>query len=276
MRGTVIAINGGGRGIGAAAARMLAARGARVAIGDVDAEAAAAVAAELPGCVGLGLDVTDTESHTRFLDEVTARLGPVEVFVANAGVMWVGPFDQEPEAARRRQVAVNLEGVIRGIQLVTPMMRRRGRGHIVVVASAASKVAPAGEATYAATKHGVYGYCTAVREELRGSGVELSVLMPTVASTALAAGTSSGKVALLTADEVAQGVLTLVDRRRPEMFLPGRVGIAAAALGLAPARLRAALHRHVIPNQVAHVDPSQRSAYERHALADPDPPGGTP
>ncbi len=90
--------------------------------------------------------------------------------------MWVGPFDQEPEAAMRRQIAVNLEGVITGFKLATPAMRQRGSGHVVVVASAASKLAPAGgEATYAATKHAVYGYCTAVREELRGAAVSTSV-----------------------------------------------------------------------------------------------------
>lgn len=257
---TVIAITGGGRGIGAATAKALAARGARVAIGDIDA-------AELPGVLSLPLDVTDTASYQHFLDEIENRFGSLDVLVANAGVMWVGPFDQEPAAAVRRQIAVNLEGVINGFKLATPPMRQRGSGHVVVVASAASKLAPAGEATYAATKHAVYGYCTAVREELRGSGVDVSVLMPTVVATDLAAGTSSGKVALLTPEQVAAGVVALVDSRKPELFLPRKARLAALAMAFAPVRL----HRLLIPNQVVLGRPDERRAYETRTLDTPDP-----
>jgi short-subunit dehydrogenase len=257
---TVIAITGGGRGIGAATAQALAARGARVAIGDIDP-------AELPGVLSLPLDVTDSASYRRFLDDVSAQLGPLDVLVANAGVMWVGPFDQEPETAMRRQLAVNVEGVITGFKLATPAMRQRGSGHVVVVASAASKLAPAGEATYAATKHAVYGYCTAVREELRGTGVDVSVLMPTVVATDLAAGTSSGKVALLTPEQVAAGVVALVDSRKPELFLPRKARLAALAMAFAPVRL----HRLLIPNQVVLGRPDERRAYETRTLDTPDP-----
>ena len=266
---TVIAITGGGRGIGAAAARALTSRGARVAIGDIDVAAATALADQLPGATGLHLDVTDAVSYQRFLDDVEGAFGPLDVLVANAGVMWVGPFDQEPEAAMRRQIAVNLEGVITGFKVATPAMRQRRSGHVVVVASAASKLAPAGEATYAATKHAVYGYCTAVREELRGSGVDVSVLMPTVVATDLAAGTSSGKVALLTAEQVAAGIVALVDNRKPELFLPGRARLAALALTVAPPRLRAVLHRLLVPNQVELGHPEQRRGYESRTLGTP-------
>ncbi|MCX2712428.1 SDR family NAD(P)-dependent oxidoreductase [Mycolicibacterium sp. J2] len=267
---TVIVITGGGRGIGAATARALAARGARVAIGDIDAAAAAALAEQLPGAVGLHLDVTDPASYRRFIDEVEAALGPLDVLVANAGVMWVGAFDDEPVTATRRQIAVNLEGVITGFRLAAPAMRHRRSGQIVVVASAASKLAPAGEATYAATKHAVYGYCTAVREELRGTGVDVSVLMPTVVATDLAAGTSSGKVALLTPAQVAAGVLSLIDSRRPELFLPRKAGLAALALAVTPARLRAGLHRFLVPNQVKLGRLAERRAYQSRTLDAPD------
>lgn len=267
----IVAVTGGGRGIGAATARALAARGDRVAIGDIDATAATALADQLPGAIGVQLDVTDAASYQRFLDDIENRLGALDVLVANAGVMWVGPFDQEAEAAMRRQIAVNLEGVITGFKLATPAMRQRGSGHVVVVASAASKLAPAGEATYAATKHAVYGYCTAVREELRGSGVDVSVLMPTVVATELAAGTSSGKVALLTPEQVAAGVLALVDGRQPELFLPRKAGLAALAMAVTPPRLRGALQRLLVPNQVVLGQPEQRRAYESRTLNSPDP-----
>jgi short-subunit dehydrogenase len=135
-----------------------------------------------------------------------------------------------------------------------------------VVASAASKLAPAGEATYAATKHAVHGYCSAVREELRGTGVAVSVLMPTVVATELAAGTSSGLVPLLTADQVADGIVSLVHRPRPELFVPARAGFAAAALAVLPARLRVRLHRFVVPNQVTAARPEHRAGYQARVL----------
>ena len=251
LAGRVVAVTGGARGIGAAAARRLAAAGASVAVGDLDADDARQVADELPGAAaGLELDVTDEASYRAFLDAVDAELGPLEVLVANAGVMWVGPFAEEPEAAVGRQLAVNVDGVIRGFRLAAPAMRTRGRGQVLVVASAASRLAPKGEATYSATKHAVLGYCTAVREELRGTGVDVSVLMPTLVSTDLAAGTTSGKVPALSPGDVADAVVDLVGRPRPETFLPARVGLAAAALTVAPGPLQGPLHRFFVPDQL--------------------------
>ena len=267
--GQVVAVTGAAQGIGLAIATELAAAGARVAIGDLDGTAAAAAAARLPGEVaGFALDVTDEQSFTRFLDAVETRWHTVDVLVNNAGVMWVGPFDEEPEHATRQQLEVNLHGVIRGVRLAAPRMRARGRGHIVTVASAASKLAPPGEATYAATKHGVLGYLTAVRAELRGTGVLLSVVMPTVVDTALAAGTSPGAVALLTPAEVATTVREVIARPRFETTVPRFVGPLVRAVGILPDTLRTAFLRRMVPDQVAalHGDRSARHAYETTAI----------
>lgn len=272
-RGRVIAVTGAARGIGLAIARRLTAAGAFVAIGDLDAEAAIAAAAQLPGAAaGFALDVTDSASFGRFLDAVEAQWGTIDVLVNNAGVMWVGPFDEESEQATHRQLEVNLHGVIRGVRLAAPRMRARGRGHIVTVASAASKLAPAGEATYAATKHGVYGYLSAVRAELRGSGVDLSVVMPTVVETELAAGTSSGAVARLTPDDVAAAVAEVIARPRFEVTVPRYVGPLARAAGLLPDALRVAVLRRMVPDQVVALreNRSARARYENTALADAD------
>ncbi|WP_336088003.1 SDR family oxidoreductase [Nocardia sp. SSK8] len=268
-RGRVIAITGAARGIGAAIARELAAAGAHVALGDLDAAAAAETAAALPGtAAGFALDVTVDDSFTGFLDAVEARWGPIDVLINNAGVMWVGRFEDEPEAATRRQLAVNLHGVIRGVRLAAPRMRARGRGHLVTVASAASKLAPAGEATYAATKHGVYGYLSAVRAELHGSGVELSVVMPTVVDTPLAAGTSPGAVATLTPEDVARAVADVLARPRFEVTVPRRVGLLVRLANLLPDRPRTALYRRLVPNQITDSDPASRAGYERATLTD--------
>ncbi|MGB3303688.1 MAG: SDR family oxidoreductase [Gordonia sp. (in: high G+C Gram-positive bacteria)] len=270
VAGSTIAITGAARGIGFAIATDLVARGAHVAIGDIDAEAAQRSATELgSGTRGYALDVTDDASFSTFLDQVAQDLGPIDVLVNNAGVMWVGPFDAEPSVAAERMVAVNLLGVIRGVRLAAPTMRRRRRGQIVTVASAASRLAPPGESTYAATKHGVLGYLTGVREELRGSGVDLSVIMPTVVDTELAAGTASGSVKLLSPSEVASAVVSAIGSRRFQVWVPGNVGPLVAVSGILPQSLRDRVLRFAVPNQVAAVAGSSERADYEQSLTDP-------
>jgi NAD(P)-dependent dehydrogenase (short-subunit alcohol dehydrogenase family) len=272
VRGQVVAVTGGAAGIGREIARQLAEAGAQVAIGDRDAEAARTAAAELPGpAEGFALDVTSTDSFRAFLDLVAEHLGPVDVLVNNAGVMWVGPFDEEPESAAQRQIDVNLHGVVRGVKLAAPAMRERGRGQIVTIASAASKLPPPGEATYAATKHAVHGYLSAARAELRGSGVELSLVMPGVVDTDLALATATGPVRRLRPAEVAAAVLGLIRRPRFEVSVPRRVGLAGRLSAVLPDRLRREFLRLVVPDQVAAVeDPSARADYETRALSEGD------
>ncbi|WP_243789003.1 SDR family oxidoreductase [Saccharopolyspora gloriosae] len=265
--GLVIAVTGAARGIGREIARELAAAGARVAVGDRDLEAAVDTARQLPGDVAaFAVDVTDTASFTAFLEAVEERWAPIDVLVNNAGVMWVGPFDEEPDSAARRQVDVNLLGVIRGVRLAAPAMRARGRGQIVTVASGAAKLAPAGEATYAATKHAVYGYLNAVRTELHGSGVQLSVVLPGVVETELAAGTATGPVRRLAPAEVAQAVLAVIRRPRFEITLPRRLNFGARMAALLPDPARFLLLRAVVPNQVL-ADKNARRTYENRAVS---------
>ncbi|MFZ2178406.1 MAG: SDR family oxidoreductase [Rhodococcus sp. (in: high G+C Gram-positive bacteria)] len=275
LSGRVIAVTGGARGIGREIAQHLVAAGARVAIGDLDGAAARRTAHELGGSTGLAegldLDVESTESFASFLTAVEEHWGPIDVLVNNAGVMWVGRFDQEPEHAVARQIAVNLHGVIRGVQLAAPTMRQRGRGQIVTVASAASKVSPPGESTYAATKHGVLGYLTGVREELRGSGVEISVIMPGVVDTELAAGTATGAAKLLTPADVAKAVVGVIGRPRFEVTIPGYVGPLSRLINVFPQFVRDFAMRRMVPNQVVSGDRSVRAAYESRAISDREP-----
>ena len=261
--GSVVAVTGGARGIGEQIARRLADAGARVAVGDLDAEAARRTAEELGhGVVGLELDVTSTQSFSLFLTRVEEELGPLDVLVNNAGIMWVGPFEEEPDATVARQVAVNLLGVMRGVRLAAPAMKARGTGHIVTIASAASVLTTPGEATYAATKHGVHGYLKAVREELHGSGVRLTLVMPAVVETDLAAGTATGAARLLHPDDVARAVVDALRRPRFEVSVPGYVGPLSRAVGLLPQAMRDAATRRLVPNQLRQSDPSARADYQ--------------
>jgi len=224
LAGETAAVTGAARGIGRATAQALIAHGMRVAIGDVDATAAAATAAELgPSAVGLALDVTDRDSFSAFLDESERELGPLDVLVNNAGIMQLGRFIDEDDATARRMIDINLHGVIFGMKLALARMIPRDRGHIVNISSQAGKFGAPGGATYSATKHAVVGLTEAVRGELRlmGAHIDLSYVMPFVVNTELGAGLGQARgLSNLEPAEVADAIVDALQHRTVEVWVP--------------------------------------------------------
>ena len=225
LSGKVAVVTGGARGIGQALARALAREGVVVAIGDLDASAAEAAAAELGnGSIGLALDVTDRPGFTAFLDEVEQRLGPIDILVNNAGIMMVTPLDEEDDASISRQLEINLRAVIHGTQEAMRRMKPRGTGHIVNIASLAGRAAAPGLATYVATKHAVIGLSESVRAELRGTGVEITVVMPGFAKTELASGVPDLRVVKrVTPEEIADATVDAIKVPRFDVWAPKRL-----------------------------------------------------
>jgi NADP-dependent 3-hydroxy acid dehydrogenase YdfG len=268
LAGRVVAITGAARGIGRATAAALVREGARVAIGDLDADLARRTAAELgPGATAFALDVTDRASFEQFADAVEAQLGPIDVLVNNAGIMPLGPFLAEDDATARRQVDINVHGVLLGMKIVLPRLVARGRGHVVNIASAAGKAPYPGGATYCGTKHFVVGVSETVRGELRGSGVDLSVVMPVLVDTELASGVRTARgVPRLAPGDVAQAIVETLRRPRFDVFVPRSIGPLTVASWLLPRSVREFLHRVIRADRVlADVDPGARRGYELRA-----------
>jgi NAD(P)-dependent dehydrogenase (short-subunit alcohol dehydrogenase family) len=270
LHGKVAVVTGGGRGIGKAVALALASEGCRVAIGDVDAASAEAATAELGGgALGLPLDVTDRPGFTAFLDEVERRLGPIDVLVNNAGIMPVGPLDEEDDATAVRMIEINLHGVIHGTKEAMRRMKPRGTGHIVNIASSAGKTGYPHIATYSATKHGVVGLSEGARAELHGTGVEISVVMPAFVRTELSAGMGEVKgIRTSTVDEVADAVIDALKFPRFDVFVPRSVGPTWTFSMLLPRRVRDAFGRALkIDRALTQADHRARAAYEARAAA---------
>lgn len=269
--GRVVAITGGAQGIGRATAAALAQRGYRVAIGDLNLEAAAETAAEIgAGCLAFDLDVTDRRSFESFLAQVEEHLGPIDVIVNNAGIMLLGPFESESDEAMRRMIEINLVGVILGSRLVIPAMRGRGRGHIVNIASLAGKFGFPGGATYSAVKHAVVGLSETLRRELEDSGVKVSWVMPAVVDTELGAGTQKVRgVGLISPETVAEGIAEALESGRPEIWIPRRSQAMVTGSALLPRSLGEAVARFLGAYRVlAGADQSRRGDYQRRAGQD--------
>ncbi len=270
LAGETVAITGAARGIGRATAKALLAQGMRVAIGDVDADAAVATASELgPSAVGLPLDVTDRDSFAAFLDESERQLGPLDVLINNAGIMQIGRFIDEDDLTAQRMIDINLHGVIIGMKLALARMIPRDRGHIVNISSQAGKFGAPGGATYSATKHAVVGLTEAVRGELRlmGAHIDLSYVMPFVVNTELGSGLGQARgMSNLEPAEVADAIVEALQLGIVDVWVPKSAKRTNALGAVLPRRLSEGMARAMKADRVlADADTITRRGYELRA-----------
>jgi len=268
VRGKVVVITGGARGIGLATATALHKLGAKVAIGDIDEMRVKESGADLGLEVYGKLDVTDPHSFSDFLDEVERQLGPIDVLINNAGIMPVGRIVDEPDAVTRRILDINVYGVILGSKLAAQRMVPRGKGHVINVASLAGELYIVGLATYCASKHAVVAFTDSARLEYRSAGVQFSAVLPTFVNTELVAGTP-GMKGFRNAEpaEIAAAIVNLVAHPKPRVRVTKAAGAMVVSQKFWPRRIAEALNRmlggdHVFTDD---VDVAKRQAYEARA-----------
>ena len=273
LAGRVVAITGAGRGIGAATAEALTREGARVAIGDIDLDVAKATADRLAAQTGgdtiaLPLDVTSTESVTSFLDTVESTLGPIDVYINNAGVMPLAHVLDEDDTTIDRIFAINTRAVIHGTRAAAQRMLPRGRGHIVNIASTAGKAGIAGSATYCASKAAVVQYTEGAYAELHPRGLDFSIVMPGITRTELTAGVEDMPAfRAITPESVADAIVAAIVKPRLEVYVPRSAGTVISLTRLLPFRAGQWIGKRMGADHVFMdaIERPERSAYEARA-----------
>jgi NAD(P)-dependent dehydrogenase (short-subunit alcohol dehydrogenase family) len=224
LSGRVAAITGGGLGIGRATAFTFAAEGAAVALGDVEMEAAEAVADEIRArggrAIAVRVDVGDAEQVQAFVARVVAELGRLDVMLANAGIAHAAPFLDHPEAEWHRVLRVNLTGVFLCGQAAARHMVAQGGGRIISIASINGFRGVENLVGYNVAKAGVVELTRTMAVELAQHNVTVNAIAPAQIDTRLTRGLSED-----------------ARRRRVERIPMGRFGepeeVARVALFLA-------------------------------------------
>lgn len=258
----VALVTGGARGIGLAIARQLKDDGYFCVLADLEGERAEREAAALGGA-GYALDVRDAEAFAALVRRIEADHGPVDVLVNNAGIMPVGPFTEQPVAMDRRQIDINVHGVIAGLRAVLPHMRARRRGHVVNLASVAGRIGCANGAVYSAAKHAVIGLTEAVRYELEGEGVKLSYVCPAFVRTELIEGTPGPRWPPPVAPEdVARAVSRCLRTGQVDVYVPRIARLSVVIPALLPRSVYEPLGRLFgLTRMFSSIDHEARAAY---------------
>ncbi|MAT68938.1 MAG: oxidoreductase [Planctomycetaceae bacterium] len=188
IAGKVVVITGASSGLGEAAARHLAGRGAIVVLGARRADRINALASELGGdgkALAVETDVTDPAQVKRLADAAVERFGRIDVMINNAGLMQQSPLEALKIDEWDNMIDVNVKGVLYGIAAALPHMKTQQAGHIINVSSVAGhKVMPAG-AVYCATKHAVRAISEGLRSEVKPYNLRTTIISPGAVDTEL-------------------------------------------------------------------------------------------
>lgn len=265
----IAVVTGGARGIGRQLAHDLLARGYRVVIGDLDLAATDATARELgDGATAVRLDVTDPTVVAAVIDQVEREIGPIDLWINNAGIMPTEPFaSQRPEVAQRI-IAINYASVVSATGLILPRMLARNSGTIVNMASATGIKPLAGVAVYSGTKAAVIAFSDALRRELRTTGVRITVVNPNLVRTAMGAGiTPPGLTGSVSAADVSNAVMKALDKKRFWVVVPRRLGPLLRFSKALPVSWQDWIDDRAGSDQIGlGGDPTARAAYAKDVL----------
>jgi 3-oxoacyl-[acyl-carrier protein] reductase len=188
LQDKVAVITGAAQGIGLAIAQRFVAEGAKVVVGDIDADAAARTVQELGGdtiAASAACDVRDADQVQALIDLAVQRFGSLDVMVNNAGITRDATMRKMTEQQFDDVVDVHLKGTWNGTRLAAAVMRDAGSGAIVNLSSLSGKVGLVGQTNYSAAKAGIVGLTKAAAKEVAHHGVRVNAVQPGLIATAM-------------------------------------------------------------------------------------------
>jgi 3-oxoacyl-[acyl-carrier protein] reductase len=220
INGSVVAITGASSGIGAAAARALAAEGAKVVIGARRAERLKELAAELNGsAIVVEMDVRKSEDSQKLVEAALDAHGRLDTIVVNAGIGVYGGIMDMSDQQIEEMIETNVSGTVWPIRAAVPLLLKGDGGDIVIVASVAGLRGAGDEAVYAATKFAQVGLAGALDRELREKGIRVTAICPGGVATEFAMGTGRtpdmpGLEEMLRPEDVAAAIVSVLKQPR--------------------------------------------------------------
>jgi short-subunit dehydrogenase len=251
ISGSTVLLTGATGGIGQAIAHALGARGAKLILTGRRSDVLDPLAAEL-GARALPVDLSDAAQ----LDRLVSDTGEVDILVANAALPASGTLDSFSLAEIDRALDVNLRAPIVLAHALAPAMVRRGTGHLLFMSSLSGKAATAGTSLYNASKFGLRGFATALRGELRDSGVGVSAVFPGFIRDAGMFADAQVKlprgIGTRTPEDVARAVLTAIERNRGEIDVASLPLRASTIFGALAPELAGNVARRIGSEDIAH------------------------
>jgi len=242
LRDKLILITGGARGIGLAMARRLGRDGGRIVLTDLDAEeldrARESLQQDLVECSVFTLDVTDIEALPDFRQRLHDQLGPVEVLVNNAGVVFGGPFLDLPLDKHLLTYQVNVDGVVAMTYHFLADLIAAEEGHLVNIGSASGLVPLPWGSTYASSKWAVLGFTESIRQEMAELGhkhVGVTTVCPGYVDTGMFDGVRPPLLMpFLKSEQLAEKVRTAILKRQEMVLEPYLVKLTPLLKGILP------------------------------------------
>lgn len=239
--GQVAVITGASSGIGWALARTLAAEGCKVGLVARRREQLAELAGQIEKSGGVAAfavaDVIERAQIVAAIHELAARLGPVDLLIANAGVG--APTTVEPFNVGdiEKMFRVNVLGVVYSLEAVLPQMLQRRRGHLAAISSLAAYKGLPGESAYTSSKAAVNVFMDGLRIQLRSKGIAVTTICPGFVQTPMTAVNEFKMPWLLSAEEAARRIVHALKRKRKIYNFPWQMALLMKLLRWAPAWL---------------------------------------
>lgn len=234
----VILITGASSGIGSALAIELGKRGARVGLVARRADELEKIARDVEAAGGAALalpcDVRDAEAVKTAAETLRAKFGAIDLLVANAGVGVTTSVEDLRAEVVERVISINVIGAVNSVAAVLPQMLKRGDGHLVAISSLAASRGLPKSAAYCASKAAMSAFFESLRVDLRGKGIDVTVIHPGFIKTPLTAGRESKMPFLMELDDATNRILQAIEKRKRSYWFPFPLSTMVRAMRAVP------------------------------------------